>query len=143
MRPVSLDILDILKVLPTLGGLGGTQDWSLFQAYLPAKPINGISVVDTNEIPPIKTLDELTFEDEVVQITVRAEVYQTGYDKSVIVFNALNAVSRLTVEPEDSGELPYWYVAFSPETSILYIGRDENGNFVFTLNFKCPRRAVS
>ena len=140
MRMISSDILDLLADVSTLGGIGGEEDWSIFQAYLPKQPINGISVTDTNEYPPIKCLDNPTFEDETIQLMIRSKVLQTGYDKSKIVFDTLNAVAELTVTPVDSSESPYRYVAFFPESSILYIGRDENGHFVHTLNFKCPRR---
>lgn len=67
-----------------------------------------------------------------VQVRVRSEQYKVGWEKANDVMRTLGALSNYGLASDR-------VVGFAPLGDVLYVGRDDKGRYLFTINFNLTR----
>jgi len=121
-------ISDVSQYLQTKGV--GTLGTSVFYSYMPESIETGVCVIDTGgqEPDPYLPTKEPTF-----QVFVRGTTYTIGKAKLDAVRSALHQISGTTI-----GSTFFFFILASSEGG--HIGRNENGNDEFSINFHCRTR---
>jgi len=107
----------------------GTFETDLFVGGMPPNPYDIIACYDTGGWEPAPNY---SLERPTVQITVRNRSNELGYSKAQEVFDALNGLCGEVVDG-------YKYVAIWIQNGPNCIGKDENNNWLFTLNLRIYR----
>lgn len=115
----------------TFGGLAG---WVINANGEPPSPDTAITVYDTGGLDA--DTDEMDVYQPNFMVRTRAKDQTEAYQKQV-------DIRRLLVPPGDvNPELEMttsWFTAIVMTTDVLSLGRDGNGNWVFTANFRSRR----
>lgn len=122
------DTATFLAAAGATGAFGGTSGWPVFVGREPLGPIEAVTVYDTGGGPNVL----VDLRKPTVQVRVRAEDYLDGWVKSDQIYKAL----VVPVHPSTVDGVTLQWVA---NTEILYIGRDDNDNPIFTCNYELLR----
>jgi hypothetical protein len=120
--------VDVKSWLSTAGV--GTFGTDLFIGKEPSSPDNCVSVKDTGGFPPERHANYRP----TVQVLVRNNGYLDGYAKAAAVYTALHEKTNTSVSTTR-----YLHVLAMGE--IIYVGQDEAGRCLFSLNFEIRRTA--
>lgn len=108
----------------------GTVGTDIFDTYMPESLETGLSVLDTGGATP----DEyLPTKEPTFQVFIRAVDYATGKAKLEAVRTALHQISGTTI-----GSTYFFFILALSEGG--HIGRNENGNDEFSINFRARTR---
>ena len=121
-------LTDITDRLATLNL--GTAGTNLFQGYLPNDPINSIAVINTGGTAPDM---DIPTKSPTFQVLVRNNDFLTGEARLEKVRNELHRIANTTY-----GSTYFYYIAALSEGG--HIGQDEQGAFMFSINFKALTR---
>lgn len=116
-----------------IGTRGGSLDWSIRVGTEPMEPIRAVTVYDTGGGPPI--LSEIDLRTPTVQVRVRSDDYNAGWAKANDAHVALVSAGKTL---HSSTATIGWFAS----GDILYIGRDEKNNHLFTCNFEHMRQTL-
>ena len=108
---------------------------SLFKLFLPPTPAAAMVVVDTGGLPPHV---ELPFEEPTFQVFIRAESYSDGRNKLAAVRTALHGVQNQQLVPGGR-----YFILINALAEGGHVGRNENGNEEFSINFHAKVRQES
>lgn len=126
--PVVID--DVVQHLHNQGiGVRGTN---LFRGYLPESPAACIAVLDTGGLA-VGT--DVEIHEPTFQVFVRSTTYSLGRAKLDSIRAALHNQKNTRLVPNGV----YFYTIFAI-TEGGHVGRDDNGNDMFSINFQCKTR---
>lgn len=130
MNPFSIDIKDLL-VAAGIGVFGATTGWNISIGTEPAAPRDAITIYDSGGFKPI-TFTNKSNDDTIgrpsCQVRVRSKAYQDGWDKAQEIVDEIGHKGGFDTAT-------YHYADIDQQTAITGIGRDENKNHLFTINF--------
>lgn len=136
MNPVSLDIKNLFVADQIAYYIGDNPKnpfslaWACGLNYEVQSPVKFITIYDTGGVVDTVT-NSNQYEGESVQLRFRAESYSVGWAKARAIRNYLNGKGKITPVSQS-----YRYEGFFQETPVLPIGKDENGRFLFTVNYR-------
>ena len=124
-NPPSLDIKDIIVTNSSL--VFGTN---LFVSSMPTEPDNSVCIYDTGGFPQ----EQYDLEKPTIQIRGRNNSYVTGY-------NQMRDLKYLLGTGDFNNTI--WngtrYIMIDVMSDVLYLSKDENNRFLFTINFQIYR----
>jgi len=124
MNPPSEDVKDIL-----VNGTSLVFGTDLFIGLAPSSPDNLVAVRDSGGAAPAANY---TYEFPAVQVYVRNNKYEDGWNQANSVKSCLHALHRETWNGTE-------YIQILASSEIMYLGVDENGRAEFSLNFEIHR----
>ena len=131
MNYASKDISDMLEGDSTLGL---TFNTNLFRAKEPPRPDNLVTVYDTPNFPPERTLDNENWVlNSSVQVRIRHNSYSEGMDWSRDIMESLHN----RVQEEWNGTL---YTVIRATGEPVPMSWDENNRIIIIINFNLQRR---
>lgn len=138
MNPVSVDIKDKL-VASHAGVFAATSGWSITIGVMPSEPATIISINDTGGPDPKYFLDRgyPPIENKAFSILFRAGSYLSAYAKAEAVKTSLETLGAFDVVLSGEGTVKYGTVSVSG--NILYLGKDAQERFTFSVNFRVKR----
>ena len=140
MNPVSIDVSDKL-VADGVGTFKATTGWSINISSEPIKPATTITIYDSGGPPPEgyqnRALKPL--KSDSVQIRVRADGYETAYDKIKSVNDIIIGWGRFTVEDAASAILDVNYKGIFPMTGIMFLEKNDSAQYIWVVNFRAQR----
>lgn len=121
----SVDIKDII--------VGNTElvfGTDLFISTMPSEPDNCVCIYDTGGFPQ----EQYSYEKPTIQIRIRNNLYVNGY-------NQIRDIKYLigTGDFNNTIQNGTRYILITTSSDILYLGKDENDRFQFTINFQIHR----
>lgn len=127
MTKTAAELTADVMVAEGLGTLGGA--WPLSTAVEPATgPDNSLTTYDTGGLD--RLLQDLRRPS--VQVRVKSNDYQVGWQKANDIMNALGTLSNYELGSDR-------VVGFAPLGDVLYVGRDSSSLYLFTVNFNLTR----
>ena len=129
MMPTSADVAKLL-VDEGLGRTDGKR--SLFVGVEPTRKKGGLNVVTIYDTGGIDLSDRLAIDNDTIQFRSRNADYLDGYSKLDVIKRFLEAKESVVVNSTR-------YVGFWIVGGIVYIGKDDNDLFLWTLNMRIAR----
>lgn len=128
MKTPGHDTALYLAALPGFGAFGGASGWPIYLGREPLEPVDVVTVYDTGGSPgPL-----IDFRKPTVQVRVRADKYDDGWQK-------INEAYEALVQPVDVTVTDAVILGWVPTSEIAYIGRDDRDRPLFTVNFEIMR----
>lgn len=142
MRASSIDIVEIINTATdSSDNATGFDDLvfatNLFIGKEPAKPINCVTIFDTNGMPPYLGLTDVGYEYPSIQIRVRNSSQVNGWNLIEEIKNLLHGKAQTLC---DSNKTLYSVIYCTSGPALL--DWDDNGNCRFVCNFNIQRRLV-
>ena len=132
MRTPAHDTALHLAGLSGFGAFGGSTGWPVYVGREPLTPVDVVTCYDTGGAAgPLVDL-----RTPMVQVRVRAENYDEGWQKANEAYAALVQVTRQAVTDAS-------ILAWAPSGDVTYIGRDDKDRPLFTVNFEMLRDSAS
>lgn len=125
-NPPSEDIKDMIE--DSSSGLSHVFGTDLFIASMPDTPDNCVCIYDTGGSP----MGPFSYEAPNVQINVRNNAYQAGYD---IARDLKYYLHHKENETWNSTR----YILIDLRSDILFLGQDENNRYEWSMNFRIQR----
>ncbi len=126
MNPFSEDLKDMLEAESALGLTFGTD---LFIGSEPPEPDQCVTIYDTGGQSPDVHIE---YRRPTAQVRVRSNAYRDGWVLANDILEALNGKHEETWN--STRYLTIWTLS-----DVLYIGKDQNDRFLFTVNFLTHR----
>lgn len=127
--------------LIALGNLTSAGQWSGHVGEEPVRPINCVTIYDTNTRPPIVLSDKYK-EEETIQVRIRSEYYTDGWEKAKELENILDYIRNLSISVAIYPNVRYVYYNLIRYFGTSYIGKDGTSHNLFTINYKINRIEV-
>ena len=124
-NPPSVDIKDVIDNATSL--IFGTN---LFISTMPSSPDNCICLYDTGGFPQ----ERHDYEKPTIQIRIRNKSYLNGYNQARDLKYLLS-----TGDYNNSTINGTRYILIKNTSDVLYLGKDDNNRFQFTINFQIHR----
>lgn len=124
-NPPSVDIKDIIVSVTSL--VFGTD---IFISTMPGEPDNCVCLYDTGGF----SQEQYGYEKPTIQIRVRNKSYLNGYNQARDLKYLIS-----TGDYNNSDINGTRYILIKNSSDILYLGKDENNRFQFTINFQIHR----
>jgi len=107
----------------------GTRGTTIFRGYLPPQPVECLGIFATGGAAAelIGNVDHPS-----IQILVRASTYDAAEGKAYDVFNAFHALTETVINGSR-------YLLVEALQDPISLGQDENGYYLFSLNFRMMR----
>lgn len=128
-NPASFDIKDVLEESGI--GLALTFGTDLFIAVSPSEPDNIVCIYDTGGPAP----EEHGQETPAIQVKVRNLDYLTGFGMARDIKYYLHNRTAFT---QNSTK----YIQVRARSDILYLGRDDQNRYEWSVNFLCSRSGI-
>lgn len=125
MNAFSVDLKDMIEAQILTLSFGT----NFFIGAEPDTPHNVVTIYDTSGWPPDPKLD---YENPTAQVRVRNKAYTTGWD---LAHDIMQAIHNKNEETWNGTR----YLAVFADSDVLFIGRDEDERFIFTVNFRTTR----
>ena len=130
MNAPSEDIKDMLEAVSSLGLTFGTD---LFIAFEPDNPDECVTLFDTTGRQPALSMDGSTYERPSLQVRVRSNSYENGWD---LIENIKNSLHGRAQESWNGTLYSIIYTASGP----AMLDYDEQSRVRFIVNFDMQRR---
>ena len=105
----------------------GTVGTDIFRGGNPPKVVNVTILTAYAGRPQDKSC---AVEYPHLQVMVRNSVYSTGYDLSMTIKDELQRLGETTIE------VVRYLAIYSLQSAPSYLGKDEGGNHIFTINYE-------
>jgi hypothetical protein len=149
MNPVIEDIKDKL-VAGSVGTLGATSGWGIHLNREPASnesTVTTITLYDTGGAPPVKSMDKSKPElkKSSFQARVRAATDLAAQNKIREIIDLLTTLSPWTVGPNvpDTGDAAVRYTEVVQSTEESFLEKNDNDEFIWTVDFYATRKEKS
>ena len=111
----------------------GTKGTSIFRGYLPPTPVDclGVFASGGSAADLVGNIDNPS-----VQVLVRASSYTNAETVAYNVFNNLHGVTETTI-----GNTRYLLIEALQDP--VFVGQNENGHYLFSVNFRIMRENTS
>lgn len=124
-NPPSVDIKDVIENATSL-----TFGTNLFISTMPSEPDNSVCLYDTGGFPQ----EQYAYEKPTIQIKIRNNSYLNGYNQ------ARDLKYLLSTGDYNSSDINGTrYILIKNTSDVLYLGKDDNNRFLFTINFQIHR----
>lgn len=108
----------------------GAVGTNLFKSYLPDDPVNAVVIRETGGPQPS---NELPIKKPTFQVEIRNTSYSAGRAKLSAVRALFHGINSTMI-----GSTFFFYIEAISEGG--HLGRDDNGNELFSINFLCETR---
>jgi hypothetical protein len=129
-------LTELVDYLETLG-LSLTEGTNIFKGVLPSTAIDAGSLVEYDGLGMVKRQTETgstLCEMPRLQLMWRSTNYETGMAKIRAIWKALHTVSNTTIGST-------FYQRIESDAPPFHMGKDENGRYLFAVNFTVTREA--
>lgn len=116
-----------------IGVVASGLDWSIHIGSEPTEPKKTVTVYDTVGSDPV--LSEIDLRRPSVQVRVKSDEYAAGWGKA-------NDVHVALVEAGKTIHASTVTIGWFGQGDVLFIGRDDENNYLFTCNFEMMRQSL-
>lgn len=133
MRSPAHDTALYLAGLAGFGEFGGSSGWPVYVGREPLEPVDVVTVYDTGGGPAVLIPD---IRQPSVQVRVRADSYQDGWQKANEAYQELAQPTGVSV---NDAVIVTWVA----QGDVQFIGRDDKDRPLFTSNWRLIRDGAS
>lgn len=109
----------------------GDSAWSIFVSEEPTAPDKTITLYDSGGFDRLAE----AIRQPTIQVRVRANDYQEGYEKHEQILQELHAIGQQAIGA-------HWYVGVFLQSDIISIGRDVSRRVRLTANYRIIRQPL-